>query len=60
VLVKLFESQRDAFRKEPVQAKALLAGVVFKPSGSLDPADLAAAAVTAGVILNTDAAVTAR
>ena len=60
VLVKLFESQRDAFRKEPVQAKALLAGVVFKPSGSLDPADLAAAAVTAGIILNTDAAVTAR
>jgi hypothetical protein len=60
VLVKLYESQRDAFRKEPARAKAFLATGDHKPSASVDPADLAAAAVTAGVIFNTDAAVTAR
>lgn len=60
VLGRLFDAQRATFRREPERAKALLTASRHKVSGSHDPADLAAAAVTAGVILNADAAVTTR
>jgi hypothetical protein len=60
VLMSLFEQQRDAFRADTARARAFLAGRAHAPPAGLDPADLAAAAVTAGVILNLDASVTAR
>jgi hypothetical protein len=60
VLVALIRQQRDAFHREPGRARAFLAASDRKPSPDLVPADLAAASVTASVILNLDAAVTAR
>jgi hypothetical protein len=60
VLVALIRQQRDAFHREPERARAFLATSDRKPSPDLVPADLAAASLTASVILNLDAAVTAR
>jgi hypothetical protein len=60
LLTRLYAGQRELFRKDPAAAqKYLKTGELPVPAG-LDPADLAAAAVTAGAILNLDAAVMTR
>ena len=60
VLRAFYEAQIKAFRAEPGRASAFLKSANVDNGEGLDPADLAAAATTAGVILNLDAAATAR
>ena len=50
----------DGFRKDPGGAKKYLQVGERPPAQDLDPAELAAAAVTANAILNLDAAVMTR
>src|SRR5262249_24368044 len=57
----LYQTQLAQSRREPARVgKSLEGGRATPPAGPDDPADRAAAAVTASVILNLDAAVTAR
>jgi hypothetical protein len=60
LLTELYEGQLEQFRKDPeAPRKFLRTGDHPVPPG-LDPVELAAAAATAGAILNLDAAVTTR
>jgi hypothetical protein len=60
LLVELYQEQRALFRQDPDGAKKFLRTGDRPPAADLDPAELAAAASTAGAILNLDAAVTTR
>jgi hypothetical protein len=60
LLVELYQGQRALFRQDPDGAKKFLKTGDRPPAADLDPAELAAAAATAGAILNLDAAVTTR
>jgi hypothetical protein len=59
-LVTLDRDQHEQFRTEPEQANRFLASGLRTPAQDLNPVDLAAAGVVAGVILNLDASVTSR
>ncbi|MFO0950331.1 MAG: DUF1553 domain-containing protein [Isosphaeraceae bacterium] len=59
VLAGLYQRQKAEFERAPERARAFLASGGRNDPGP-EPADLAAAAVTASVILNLDASVTAR
>jgi hypothetical protein len=60
LLVELYEGQLRLFRADPTAAQQFLKTGDRPPALGLDPADLAAAAATAGAILNLDAAVSTR
>ena len=60
VLRALLDGQRERFRKDPEAARKYLRIGDRPPAGDLDPAELAAAAVTANTILNLDAALMTR
>jgi hypothetical protein len=60
VLEGLFQEQLTLFRSEPHRALEFLETVAHIRPPGLDSAELAAAAVTASVLLNLDAAVTTR
>jgi hypothetical protein len=60
LLVELYEEQRALFRKDPAGAQKFLKIGEHPPAPGLDPVELAAAAATAGAILNLDASVTTR
>ncbi len=60
VLERLFSDQWALFREDPDDARKFLETAGHATPDGHDPAELAAAAVTASVILNLDAAVTAR
>jgi hypothetical protein len=58
VLGRVLDRQRAAFREHPEAAKKLLASGESLADATLDPAELAAWAMVASAILNTDEAVT--
>jgi len=62
LLVRLYHDQLAAFRANPDEARAFLKpyGEAVGAGGDLDPAEAAASAATAGVILNLDASQTTR
>jgi hypothetical protein len=60
MLEGLYREQLTLFRREPHRALAFLQTVDHTPDPDLDSAELVAAAVTASVLLNLDAAVTTR
>jgi hypothetical protein len=60
VLTGLYRDQCDRFRAEPASAEQFLRTGEHPPARDLEPAELAAAAVTAGAILNLDAATASR
>ncbi|MBI1915697.1 MAG: DUF1553 domain-containing protein [Planctomycetes bacterium] len=57
LLARLYETQRDLFRKDPESARSYLKTGNRPPAPDLDPSDFAAAAVIANALLNLDAAV---
>jgi len=60
LLVQLYRDQVQLFRADPTGAQKFLKTGDRPPPPGLDPAELAAAATTAGAILNLDASVTTR
>lgn len=58
LLTSSYNSRLDRFRKDPEAAKKLIAAGESVPDAGLDAAELAAATVTANVLLNLDEAVT--
>jgi hypothetical protein len=60
LLVELYHEQLAMYRKDPDGARKFLKTGDRPPAADLDPAELAAAAATAGAVLNLDAAVTIR
>jgi mono/diheme cytochrome c family protein len=60
LLRELYEEQLALFRKDPEAARKFLKTGDRPPAPGLDPVELAAAAATAGAVLNLDAAVTTR
>jgi hypothetical protein len=60
LLTELYEGQRALFRQDPAGARKFLKTGDRPPAAGMDPAELAAAAATAGAILNLDASVTTR
>ena len=60
ILTGLHQQQIDQFRTNPDRAKRFLASSQHTLAGDLDPVDLGACSVLAGVILNLDASVTTR
>jgi hypothetical protein len=60
LLTELYGEQLALFRKDPAGAQKFLKTGDRPPAPGLDPAELAAAAATAGAILNLDAEVTIR
>jgi hypothetical protein len=60
LLTELYREQLALFRKDPEGARKFLKTGARPPAPGLDPVELAAAAATAGAILNLDAAVTTR
>jgi hypothetical protein len=60
LLAELYRGQEELFRKDPDAARKFLKAGNRSPAPGRDPAELAAAAATAGAILNLDAAVTTR
>jgi mono/diheme cytochrome c family protein len=60
LLAELYAAQREIFRKDPAAAKKFLRTGERPPPAGLDPIDLAAAAATAGALLNLDASLTTR
>ncbi len=60
LLRELYQRQLDLFRKDPDAAQKLLRVGDHRAPMGMDPAELAAAAVTANVILNLDAALMIR
>jgi hypothetical protein len=60
LLTELYEEQWTLFRKDPGSAQKFLKTGDRPPAPDLDPVELAAAAATAGAILNLDASVTTR
>lgn len=58
VLQDTFQQQLSAYQKDKEAAKKLLGVGSFKPSGTLDPSELAAWTVIASMILNLDETVT--
>jgi hypothetical protein len=60
VLRTLWEGQRERFRQDPEGARKYLKVGDRPPPADLDPAEFAAAAVTANTILNLDAALMTR
>jgi hypothetical protein len=59
-LVNLDRDQHEQFRTQPGHANRFLASGLRTPAQDLNPVDLAAAGVVAGVILNLDASVMSR
>jgi hypothetical protein len=60
ILTGLHKEQIDQFRTNPDLAKQFLASSQHAPGANLDPIELGACGVLAGVILNLDASVTTR
>jgi hypothetical protein len=60
LLASMYGEQLALFRKDPAGAAKFLHTGTRPPAADLDPAELAAAAATAGAILNLDAALTTR
>jgi hypothetical protein len=60
ILIGLHQKQIDQFRGEPEQAKRFLASAQHPLAAGLDPIELGADGVIAGVILNLDASVSTR
>jgi hypothetical protein len=60
LLVKMFNEQRETFRKDPAAAQKFLKTGDRPPAEGLDLVELAAATATAGAILNLDATVVTR
>jgi hypothetical protein len=60
LLVRLYQTQRDLFRKAPEGARNYLKTGNRPPTADLDPSEFAAAAVVANALLNLDAAVMKR
>jgi hypothetical protein len=60
LLAELYEAQRAVFGKDPAAARKFLRTGERPPPAGLDPIDLAAAAATAGALLNLDATLTTR
>jgi hypothetical protein len=60
LLTELYREQLALFRKDPAGARKFLKTGDHPPAPGLDPAELAAAAATAGAILNLDASMTTR
>jgi hypothetical protein len=60
VLIELYQSQRDIFTKEPVQADQLLGVGQLKADPSFQPVEAATAAMVASALINLDASITLR
>jgi hypothetical protein len=60
LLLELYREQRELFRNDPDAARKFLRTGDRPPAPGQDPVELAAAAATAGAILNLDAAMTTR
>ena len=60
LLVELYQGQLRLFRADSAAARKFLKTGDRPPAPGLDPAELAAAAATAGAIMNLDASVTTR
>ena len=60
LLVRLYETQHDLFRKDSESARKYLKTGNRPPAPDLDPAEFAAAAVLANALLNLDVAVMKR
>jgi hypothetical protein len=60
LLTELYREQRELFGKDPEGAKKFLRVGDRPPATGMDPVELAAAAATAGAILNLDAGVSTR
>jgi hypothetical protein len=60
LLGELYQGQLQVFRADPAAAQKFLKTGERPPATGLDPVELAAAAATAGAILNLDASITTR
>lgn len=60
LLVRLYETQREMFRKDPEAARKYLHVGGRPPAAGLDPVEVAAASIVANAVLNLDAAVMTR